>query len=186
MLRMMCVILVVGFSWTTCLGFSEADAFRVERKIVALSVKINTQFMQLSEYHNLKQFCSNDTYRQRMFSLLDEMHYYHDQLEAELHSTTYNHSRRTIQRILKHMDKLDEKYHPDEFADFFRDQCTFQSTIESNAKHYKAGFGTHSYGSRVYAQEVMMYRYINRMIRKIMSIKKHVEVFYERRQVWEN
>ena len=142
--------------------------------------------MALSKYKNLKAFCSDDSYRQTIFTLLDEIHEYHDMLEKDLQATTYNHSKRTIERILSHMDRLDQKFNPDDFTDFFKEQCSFQSKIEKYSDHYKAGFGTHSYGGKVYAQEVVMYRYLKRLTKRVKSIKNHVEHFYFRRKVWEH
>lgn len=142
--------------------------------------------MTLSEYKGLKTFCRNDVQRQIIFNLLDEIHQYHDTLEEELRSTTYNHSRRTIKRILKHIDKIEEKYHPEDFAQFFTEQCELQTKINQNSDHYSAGFGTHSFGGKVYTQEVEIYRYLKRLSRRIERVKKHVESFYIHRLVWEN
>lgn len=142
--------------------------------------------MELSKYKNLKAFCNESSYRQTIFGMLDQIHEYHDMLEKDLQATTYNHSKRTIQRILNHMDKLDHKFNPESFTSFFKDQCSFQSKIEKYSDHYKAGFGTHSYGGRVYAQEVVMYRYLKRLTKRVKSIKRNVEHFYIRRKVWEH
>jgi hypothetical protein len=164
---------------------SESEAYSVQWRIMVLSKKVNVEMMELSRYKNLKTFCSDDSYKETIFSLLDQIHTYHDLLEEDLHTTHYNHSRRTIKRLLRHMDKLDEKFNTEEFADFFKDQCSFQSQIEKHSKHYSAAFSSHSYGSRVYAQEVVMYRYLKRLTRRIQRIKKHVEGFYVRRNKWE-
>lgn len=142
--------------------------------------------MALSEYKNLKIFCSDDQYRETIFGLLEEIHDYHDMLEADLDTTNYIHSQRTIKRILVHMSKLDSKFNQKDFIYFFREQCTFQSKIEKNADHYNAGFATNSYGGKVYAQEVVMYRYLKRLTKRVQRIKKHVEHFYIRRKVWEH
>lgn len=167
----------------------ESDAsepFSIERKIIVLSANLDVEMMALSNYKNLKTFCSNDNYRETIFALLDQIHEYHDILELDLQSTTYNHSKRTITRILSHMDKLDEKFNPEDFTAFFDDQCSFQSKIEKYSDHYKAGFATHSYGGKVYAQEVVMYRYLKRLTKRVKRIKKHVEHFHIRRKVWEH
>ena len=142
--------------------------------------------MALSSYKNLQAFCEDYSYRQTIFNLLDQIHEYHDLLEGDLETTTYNHSRRTITRILRHMDKLDQKFNAEGFTSFFKEQCSFQFQIEKYSDHYRAGFGTHSYGGRVYAQEAVMYRYLKRLTRRVESIKKHVEHFYIRRKVWEH
>lgn len=163
-----------------------SEPFYTEKKIIELSDNWHRKMMTLSKYQNLKAFCSDDQYRQLVFELLDDIHRYHDILEIELQTTQYNHSKRTIQRILKHMDKLDEKFKPADFTLFFREQCMLQSQIEKNANHYKAGFGTHSYGGKVYTQEVEMYRYLKRLTRRISSIESHVSHFYMKRKVWEH
>ncbi|MEP1035560.1 hypothetical protein [Ekhidna sp.] len=163
-----------------------SEPYRVEKKIIVLSANLDVEMMALSRYRNLKIFCNDDSYRRTIFSLLDQIHEYHDMLEADLQSTTYNHSKHTITRILKHMDRLDSKFNSDDFTEFFSDQCSFQSRIEKYSDHYKAGFATHSYGGKVYAQEVVMYRYLKRLTRRVKNIKKHVEHFYIRRKVWEH
>lgn len=164
---------------------SEAEAYKVQWRIMVLSKKVHVEMMELSRYKNLKTFCNDDSYKETIFSLLDQIHTYHDLLEEDLKTTSYNHSRRTIKRLLRHMDKLDEKFNAEEFSDFFSDQCTFQTRIEKHSKHYSAAFSSHSYGSRVYAQEVVMYRYLKRLTRRIRRIKKHVEGFYVKRKKWE-
>lgn len=161
-------------------------SFHIEKRILELSVNLDVEMMALSQYKNLKAFCSDDTYRHVIFGLLDQIHTYHDMLEKDLQVTTYNHSERTIKRVLRHMDKLDSKFNPDDFTDFFREQCSFQSRIENHSTHYKAGFGTHSYGGKVYAQEVVMYRYLKRLTKRVKRIEKHVEHFYIKRKVWEH
>ncbi|WP_370087879.1 hypothetical protein [Ekhidna sp.] len=163
-----------------------SELYKVEERILFLSVNLDAEMMQLSKYKNLKAFCSDDSYRQTIFGLLDQIHEYHDMLESDLQNTTYNHSTRTITRILSHMDRLDQKFNPTAFTSFFREQCSYQSKIEEHSNHYKAGFGTHSYGGRVYAQEVVMYRYLNRLTKRVEKIKRHVELFYIRRKVWEH
>ncbi|WP_424964351.1 hypothetical protein [Ekhidna sp.] len=162
------------------------EPYKVEKKILILSIHLDAEMMNLSRYNNLKAFCSDPGYRQTIFSLLDQIHEYHDMLEKELDATTYNHSKRTISRILTHMDHLDRKFNAYDFTSFFKDQCSIQSRIEEFSDHYKAGFASHSYGSKVYAQEVVMYRYLKRLTKRVKRIKKHVEHFYIRRKVWEH
>ncbi|MEP4533188.1 MAG: hypothetical protein ABJ004_08880 [Cyclobacteriaceae bacterium] len=162
------------------------NRYKVEKRVLALSARINAEMMALAEYKNLKVFCNDDTYRETIFVLLEQIHWYHDILEDDLQSTKYNHSQRVIKRILKHLEKLEKKYNPAFFEDFFEDQCRFQSQIEENSTHYRAAFGTHSYGSRVYAQEVSMYRYLKTLTRRVERVKHHVEHFYIMRQVWEH
>ncbi len=162
------------------------EPYTVEKKILILSIHLDAEMMSLSRYKNLKAFCSDISYRQAIFGLLDQIHEYHDMLEKELQITTYNHSKRTISRILRHMDHLDRKFNPDDFTNFFKEQCSIQSTIEKYSDHYKAGFASHSYGSKVYAQEVVMYRYLKRLTKRVKRIKRHVEHFYIRRKVWEH
>lgn len=162
------------------------NRYKVEKRVLALSARINVEMMALAEYKNLKTFCNDDTYRETIFLLLEQIHQYHDMLEADLQSTKYNHSQRVIKRILKHLEKLENKYNPTFFEGFFADQCRFQSQIEENSTHYRAAFGTHSYGSRVYAQEVSMYRYLKTLTKQVQRVKHHVEHFYIMRQVWEH
>ncbi|WP_425392092.1 hypothetical protein [Ekhidna sp.] len=163
-----------------------SEPYNVEKRILVLSLKLDKEMMALSKYKNLKEFCNDDNYRQTILGLLDHIHDYHDMLEEDLQATTYDHSKRTISRILNHMDKLDKKFNPSDFTGFFREQCSFQSRIEEYSDHYKAGFGTHAYHGKVYAQEVVMYRYLKRLTKRIKRIKKHVEYFYIRRRVWEH
>jgi hypothetical protein len=163
-----------------------SEPYKVEQRILLLSINLDVEMMALSKYKNLKAFCSDNSYRQTIFGMLDQIHEYHDMLEKDLQVTTYNHSKRTIERILNHMDKLDRKFNQDDFTSFFKEQCSFQTKIEKYSDHYKAGFGTHSYGGKVYAQEVVMYRYLKRLTKRVKSIKKHVEHFYIRRKVWEH
>ena len=166
-------------------NMDENDIHKVEWRIMVLSKKVNVEMLELSRYKNLKTFCNDDGYKETIFGLLDQIHSYHDLLEEDLQTTTFNHSRRTIKRLLRHMDKLDEKFNTEAFAGFFDDQCSFQSKIEKHSKHYSAAFSSHSYASRVYAQEVVMYRYLRRLTRRIQRIKKHVEEFYVKRKKWE-
>jgi hypothetical protein len=163
-----------------------STALDTEKKIISLSENWADQVIEMTNSSVLKAFCRNDVQQQSIFSLLDEIHYHHDVLEEELRSTTFNHSRRYITRILKHMDKLDEKYHPDEFAEFFGEQCLLQTKIEKKSHQYRSGFGGHSYTGKVYAQEVVTYRYLKRLTKRISRIKKNVEHFYMRRLVWES
>ncbi len=163
-----------------------SEPYRVEKRILLLSINLDAEMMALTKYKNLKTFCEEANYRKTIFNLLDEIHEYHDKLEVDLKETTYNHSKRTISRILKHMDKLENKFNEDDFTNFFKEQCSFQSRIEKYSDHYKAGFGTHSYGGQVYVQEVVLYRYLKRLTKRVESIKRHVEHFYIRRKVWEH
>ncbi len=166
-------------------AYNTNDPYLIEKKVLTLSSSLHLEMMALSEYRNLKRFCNDDLYRQSIFTLLNQMHRYHDLLEQDLLANNYPHSKGTIKKILKHMENLDEKYHSEEFLNFFREQCSFASKIEKNSDHYRAGFSTHSYGAKVYAQEVVMYRYMKQLTKKVKNIKKHVEHFYIRRKVWE-
>lgn len=162
-----------------------ADPFATERTIIRLSQDWHEEMMIVAEYNGLKSFCNNDVQGQTIFSLLDEIHYYHDVLEADLQSTAYNHSSRTIRRLLKQIDKFNAEYRPRDFADFFREQCWLRSRTEKKAKFHNTGFGTHSYGGTVYAQEVVTDWYLKRLSKRIGRIKKYVEDFYVQRMVWE-
>ena len=157
-----------------------------ETIIIKLSDNWNEKMLVMADYEELKTFCSSDAERELIFNLLDEIHYHHNQLEKELKTTSYNHSRRVIKRILRHMDKLEQKYHPEEFSTFFSEQCALQTKVEGKADKYSQGFGTHSYSGVVYVQEVQTYRYLKRMTRRIERIKDHVAHFYLRRQIWES
>lgn len=163
-----------------------AEPFATERKILSLSKSWKAKMMALTNYKGLRDFCSDDELRMDIFNQLAEIHHYHDMLENELKSSGYNHSSRTIKRILRHIERLERKYHPEDFADFFSEQCSLQSKIQKNSSHYSAGFGSHSYSGKVYAQEVEMYRYLKGLSKKIEKIKMHVEDFYIGRKVWEN
>ncbi|SNT27603.1 hypothetical protein SAMN05421640_3114 [Ekhidna lutea] len=180
------IISILLFGSINIYGNKSYEPYTVEKKILILSIHLDAEMMDLSKYKNLKVFCNDNSYRETIFSLLDQIHTYHDMLEKELQITSYNHSKRTISRILRHMDHLDRKFNPDDFTGFFREQCSIQSKIEKYSDHYKAGFASHSYGSKVYAQEVVMYRYLKRLTKKVKRIKRHVEHFYIRRKVWEH
>ena len=173
------------FATISLYGNHRFEPYLIEKRILILSVHLDSEMMSLSNCENLQSFCSDYTYRQTIFGRLDQIHEYHDMLERDLQVATYGHSRNTISRILKHLDHLSRKFNQDEFTDFFKDQCTIQSRIEQYADRYKAGYASHSYGSKVYAQEVVMYRYLKKLTRKVKRIKKNVEHFYIRRKVWE-
>ena len=172
--------------FTTSFSLFALEPYRVEKRILELSIHLDAEMMALSRYKNLREFCNDQSYRQTIFGLLDQIHAYHDMLEKDLKATTYPHSKRIIERILNHMDHLDRKFNPNQFTEFFSEQCSFQSKIEKYSDHYKTGFGTHTYGAKVYAQEVVMYRYLKRLTKRVKRIKGHVEHFYIRRKVWEH
>ncbi|XOV94857.1 MAG: hypothetical protein ACFHWX_09145 [Bacteroidota bacterium] len=157
-----------------------------EKKIISLSDNWSQQVVTISSSKGLRTFCSNDDERYVIFKLLDEIHFYHDQLEAELKTTDFNHSKRQIRRILKHMEKIDEKYHPMEFSRFFREQCALQTKLDKKSDQYEASFGYHTYNGKVYVQEVQIQRYLKRLTKSIDRIKEDVEHFYIRRVVWES
>lgn len=163
-----------------------AEPFATEKKILLLSKSWHNKMMKLTDSKGLKSFCSNDVLRQDILNQLAEIHYYHNLLENDLKTSEYNHSKNTIKRILRHIDKLERKYHPEEFVAFFGEQCFLQSKIQKNSSHYGAGFGTHSLGGKVYTQEVEMYRYLRQLTKRIHKIKEHVEDLYVGRKVWED
>lgn len=163
---------------------NSTEKYRMEKEIMDLSDDLHQEIMALSSYGNLKSFCQNRQYRSTIYQLMDQLHEYHDKLEADLLDSTFSHSKGTIKRILRHMDRLDAKYNRAAFTDFFAESCSFQNKIEKNSNHYKAGFGTHSYSGKVHTQEVMMYRYLKRLNRKVNRIKKHVEHLYIKQKVW--
>lgn len=157
-----------------------------EKKIISLSDDWNQQVGAIVDNNGLRTFCSNDDERYVIFQLLDEIHYYHDLLEEDLKTTNYNHSKRQIKRILKHMEKIDEKYHPMEFARFFREQCDLQTKLDKNSDQYDSSFGYHTYNGKIYVQEVEIQRYLKNLNKSIDRIKEDVEQFYIRRVVWES
>jgi hypothetical protein len=155
-----------------------ADPLATERTIIELAQSWHEQMQLLSESKVLVGFCASKVDQQTIFNLLDEIHHYHDLLEADLESTPYNHSRRTIRRILKEIDKLSTDFPPEDFAEFFREQCWLRSRTEKKARTYNTGFGTHSYGGQVHTQEAVTEWYLNRLTRRISRIKRHVEHFH--------
>lgn len=176
-------ILVLILTSTTSL-FS--DPYFTEKKILSLSENWKEEVYFLAEYSSLKTLCVDQEQRVSIYSLLETIHEYHDELYTDLQTTKYNHSKRTIKRILREIDRLEEKYNPEKFSDFFQEQCSLQYKIEKGSDHYKAGFGVHSYDGKVYAQETEIYRYLKRLTKRIDRIKKHVAHFYMRRTVWES
>ncbi len=163
-----------------------ADPFSTERAIIQLSHNWQKEMMMVSEYKGLKSFCDDNAKRLSVIRLLDEIHHHHELLETELRSTGYAHSHRTIGRILKQMDKLSEEHHPKAFAEFFREQCWIRYRTEKNSKAYNTGFGTHSYGGRIYEQEMVANWYLKRLSKRIGRIQKLVEHFYRQRMAWEH
>lgn len=158
----------------------------LEMRILRVSAQWKDEMHKLTEYHGLRSFCEEANYRNEVFALLHEIHAYHDELERVLKDPISAHSNRVARRLIRHLDHLEKHYNVHAFKLFFREQCGLQKKIEDKAKHYSAGFGVHSYGGKIYAQEVDMYRYINKLTRKISRIRRHVAHFYRRKPVWDH
>lgn len=155
-----------------------ADPFVTERTIIQLAESWHEQVQIVSDRKDLISFCRDGDQRVNLFELLDEIYYHHALLEKELQAGSYHHSERTVRRILKEIDRLKAKHHPDDLAEFMREQCSMRSKIERKAKVYNTAFGPHSYGGKIYAQEAITDWYFRRLSKRIGRIKRHVEQFY--------
>ncbi|RED97911.1 hypothetical protein [Marinoscillum furvescens] len=158
----------------------------LEMRISRVTSQWKSEMQKLTEYQGLKSFCEQSAYRRQVIAMLHEIHAYHDELEKLLTSPHSAHTTRVARRLIRHLDHLEEHYNVHAFKLFFHDQCGLQQKIERRSAHYKAGFGVHSYSGKVYAQEVEMYRYIKKLTRKIVRIRKHVGHFYRRKPAWDH
>ncbi len=145
------------------------------RKIILLSTSWEKESKKLVEYHGLTGFCSDAEFRNVVYTLLNEIHYYHALLYKELLMTSDQHDQKKLRKVLSELEIIEKDYAIESFNDFFRERCLDQKALEKNSKQHKSGFGVHSYHGQIYVMEEELRRYIDKLSKRIGRVKRHVK-----------
>jgi len=169
------LIIFFFVSLTTLNSFATNPTNTLGHKIVTLSTSWEKESKKLIEYHGLSGFCSDPEFRDVVYELLNEIHYYHALLYKELLETSDQHDQKKLRKVLIEMEIIEKDYAIESFNDFFRERCVDQKSLEKNAKQHKSGFGVHSYHGKIYVMEEELRRYIDKLSKRIGKVKKHVK-----------
>ena len=154
-------------------GFAQEEE-RLDEKIDQITYDWDLEADKLSSYEGLQQLCLDEQYRNKILTLLNEIHHYDSVLYDVLLKLSRTSSDREIKKTLKDIKKFEEEYDTQNFISFMSDECKVMREIEKNAKATANDVGYNSYDGQVYLLETELFKYVHHVTSRVDKIRLHV------------
>ncbi len=158
-----------------CLLSSSLFSFCQEKEDIVkivdeLTLKWDTQAVELKTYKGLQSYCSTKPYRDKTIELLNKIHHY-DTLLYGIVNRKYDESEDEEAKLtLKDIQKLEADYTTQNFKAFIHRECNGVNEIERN--YGKAGGDT--YQKEVKKLEKELSKYVESITERIDIIDEHI------------
>ncbi|WP_425391675.1 hypothetical protein [Ekhidna sp.] len=157
---------------TVSLGLAQEE--RLDEKIDAVTYDWDLEADKLATYAGLQQLCTDAEYRQRILSLLDDIHHYDTVLYGVLVKISKTSKDREVKKTLHDIKKFEEEYNTRSFIHFMNEECNAMREIEKDAEKTANDVGINSYSGQVYLLETELYKYVKHVTARVDKIRLHV------------
>ena len=147
---------------------------RLDDKIDQITYDWDLEADKLSSYEGLQNLCTDETYRQKIFSLLNDIHHYDTVLYGVLIKLQKTSKDKEIVKALKDIKKFEKEYNTKSFIHFMNEECKVLIDIEKHADDTRNEVGYTSYSGQVYLLETELFRYVKHVTDRVDKIRKHV------------
>lgn len=156
------------------LAAQEEESERLDKKIDELTYDWDLEADKLSSYEGLQNLCTDETYRLKIFTLLEDIHHYDTVLYGVLIKLARTNKDKEIDKTLKDIKKFEESYNTKSFVHFMNEECKAMIDIEKHSEETKNDVGTNSYSGQIYLLETELYKYVKHITDRVDKIRQHV------------
>ncbi len=130
---------------------------------------------QLKSYEGLSEYCQNADFKSYTGYVLGTIHRYDSVLLAQINHPSSNLRSKEAQKITKEIAAFERKHSMRDFNNVFAENCTDWRKMESTKSRTYSASGVHSFDSQVLNLEMILYRYLNRIDKKLISLEDHLD-----------
>ncbi|MCY4419312.1 MAG: hypothetical protein OXB93_05660 [Cytophagales bacterium] len=129
---------------------------------------------EISDYRGLSFYCTNAEYRENVMYILDTIHHLDSLLYKALEKKARISSNRELRTTIKEIDRLENKYKPQNFIRKLNDDCRERRYLEKNYKKLRNDLGMESYDGRALIVENDAATYVYHIKRLTDLVDKHI------------
>lgn len=159
---------------TSIAAVAQPAAERLDEQIDDVTYSWDLEADKLATYDGLLYVCSNQEYRTKVISLLNEIHHLDSVLYGVLVKLEKKSKDKEISRTLKDIKKFEMEYGTKNFIHFMGDECHAAGEIEKDAENTKNQVGINSYSGQVYVLETELFKYVKHVTQRVDKIRLHV------------
>lgn len=135
---------------------------------------------QLKSYEGLSAYCQDAAFKSHTRYVLGTIHRYDSVLLAQINDPSSNLRSKEAQKITKEIEAFERKHSMQDFNDMFSENCADWRNLEDTKSRTYSASGVHSFDSQVLHLEMIMYRYLNRIDKKLVSLEDHLGFIHPR------
>ena len=147
---------------------------RLDEKIDDVTYDWDLEADKLATYEGLLHVCAEQEYRDKIISLLNDIHHLDSVLYDVLSDLSKRSSEREIKKTLKDIKKFEEDYDTKSFIHFMSEECKAAKSIERSASKTRNEVGENSYSGQVYILETELFKYVKHVTQRVDKIRLHV------------
>ncbi len=167
-------ILIGSFLLFTINLFAQEDEQRLDDKIDEITYDWDLEADKLSSYEGLQELCFDEEYRNKILTLLDDIHHYDTILYNVLTKLSRTNDDKEIKKTLKDIKKFESEYDSKSFIHFMNGECKAMKEIEKNSEETANDVGINSYSGQVYLLETELFKYVKHVTARVDKIRLHV------------
>ncbi|WP_436516271.1 hypothetical protein [Ekhidna sp. To15] len=152
----------------------EEDEKRLDEKIDEITYDWDLEADKLSSYEGLQELCTDEDYRTRILTLLDDIHHYDTVLYNVLTKLSRTSDDKEIKKTLKDIKKFESEYDSKSFIHFMNEECKVMLEIEKKSEETANDVGINSYSGQVYLLETELFKYVKHVTARVDKIRLHV------------
>jgi hypothetical protein len=133
---------------------------------------------QLKSYKGLSEYCQDAALKSHTGYVLGTIHRYDSVLLAQINDPSSNLRSKDAGKILKEIEAFERKHSMQDFNAMFVENCADWRKLERTKSRTYSASGVHSYDSQVLNLEMILYRYLNRIDKKLISLEDHLDFIH--------
>jgi len=140
---------------------------------------------EIKEYKGLSKYCNDPGYQQNSIIVLESLHHYNAVVFEILNdSTTDKYSgQKAFKNTLKDIEKFESSHKSEKFISFMNDNCDYIQELETNKMKLLKQSQMYSFDGRIFILETMLYRFMKRIDKKIVSIDDNIHMIHPEHQL---
>ncbi len=179
------LLIVAGFMY----GFNaQAQGYAtesIEKQYEYLTDKWLEISDEIKEYKGLSNYCNDPDYQQNSINVLESLHHYNAVVFEILKDTTTDKysGQKAFKSTLKDIEKFESSHESEKFISFMDDNCDYLQGLEKNRMNLLKQSQMYSFDGRIYILETMLYRFMKRIDKKVVSIDDNIHMIHPEHQL---
>lgn len=128
----------------------------------------------LDDYNGLHTYCSKQTYKDLVQSILVKLHHYDTIIINKMNDASYVIDNKERSKILKSIRKFEEEYSIPKFLKKLDAECHERHDVEHDKKYTKNDFADNSYDGQKLVVQLEIKKYMKHITKKIDYIDKYL------------